>query len=113
MRRPYTYSGLNISDLARSLGKPFPKWYDIVYGDQSAHVHAADPLHHVQLFDEVGITRPQWHSSVEQVARTLATAITMFYVTISILNYQIKFGVATNTALDAFHQEYKERMKTQ
>jgi hypothetical protein len=112
LMRRRTYSGLNISDMARSLGKPFSKWYDIVYGDQSTHVHAADPLHHVQLFDDAGITRPQWHSSVEHVARTLAAAITMFYVTISILNEQIKFGVAMNTALGAFSREYKQLMKT-
>jgi Family of unknown function (DUF5677) len=44
---PFTYSGLSIANLARSLGRTFPKWYDTVYGSQSEHVHAADMLHHM------------------------------------------------------------------
>lgn len=104
-KKPHTYSGLSISDLSRSLGKPFARWYDIVYGRQSEHVHPADLLHHMQMDDE-GTTRPQWHESVRHVRGTLETAVTMFYMTISRLNQHVRFGVAMDSALHGFAEEY-------
>ena len=35
------------------------------------------------------------------------TGIAMFYTTIGIMNRHIEFGMASNTALDGFHLEYK------
>jgi hypothetical protein len=112
MNRPFTYSGLTISNLARSLGKPFTKWYDQVYGPQSEHVHAADMLHHVQM-DEDYTSMPQWHETVEHVHGTLITAIAMLYTAVGWLNKEIEFGVAMNTALHGFYQEYKSLIKSE
>jgi hypothetical protein len=106
MSSPYTYSGLSIANLARSLGKPFPKWYDIVYSSQSEHVHAADLQHYTQMSDR-GTTMPDWHGSPEDVCRTLQAGISMFYAIVGIMNEYVKFGIVMNTALHAFHQEYR------
>lgn len=109
-KSPYTYSGLTVAGLARSLGKPFASWYDAVYGFQSEHIHANDLLHHMQ-FDEEGTTLPSWHDSVSYVRLTLPTAVAMFYATIGMINHHVGFGVAMNTALDGFSREYKQLMK--
>ena len=106
MELPYTYCGLSIRNLARNLGKPFPRWYDEIYSDQSKHVHAADPLHHVRIGEDE-ILRPQWHSKANSVRQALMTAIAMFYATIGILNRHVRFGIVMNTALDSFHQEHR------
>ena len=107
MKHPRTYSGLNVAELARSLGKPFSAWYHTIYGWQSEHVHATDLLHHMQ-FDDEGTTLPLWHDSVSYVYRTLSTAVAMFYATIGRINHHVCFGVAMNTALGGLHKEYKQ-----
>ena len=112
MSHPFTFSGLNISDLARSLGTPFPKWYDIVYSSQSAHVHPADLEHHMQI-DEEGTTMPKWHESPEHICRALQAAISMFHVIIGMMNHHVKFGIVMNTALDAFYREYRRLIKAE
>lgn len=105
MKRPYTYSGLRIADLARSLGKPFPKWYDIVYGSQSEHVHASDLLYHIQ--PQGHATTPRWHGEARHVCRALSAGTAMFYAAIGILNKHVGLGVVVNTALHSFHDEYR------
>ncbi|MSR57296.1 MAG: hypothetical protein EXS05_06460 [Planctomycetaceae bacterium] len=69
MQHPFTYSGLSIANLARSLGKPFPRWYDTVYGPQSEHVHPADLAHHIEI-DADASTKPRWHEPVEETRQT-------------------------------------------
>jgi hypothetical protein len=107
MNRPYTYTGLSIANLARSLGKPFPQWYDQVYGPQSEHVHAGDLFEYL-AFDEVGNTLQQWHGTVGHVRGTLLTAITMFYTLVGLLDHHIRFGVTFSTQLDSFARTYKK-----
>jgi len=107
LKHPRTYSGLSIANLARSLGRPFSTWYDATYGFQSEHIHATDLLHHMQ-FDDEGITLPSWQDTVSYVRLTLPTALTMFYMTIGMVNHHVGFGVAMNTALYGFSKEYKE-----
>jgi hypothetical protein len=112
MNRPFTYSGLNISDLARNLGKPLPKWYDVVYSLQSEHVHPADLQHHMQI-DDKGTTMPDWHESPEHVCRGLLAGISMFYTIIGIMNRYVGFGIVMNTALDAFHREHERLIEAE
>jgi len=112
MRRPWTYSGLSIANLARSLGALFPQWYDLVYGSQSEHVHAADMLQYVQI-DEEATTTPQWHEPLENVRGTLLTAIVIFYASIATLSHHVEFGVGMNTALYGFKQEYRKLIKAE
>lgn len=106
-KHPRTYSGLSVAGLAYSLGSPFSRWYDAIYGPQSEHVHATDLLHHMK-FDEEGTTLPSWHDTVSYVRLTLPTAVAMFYATIGMTSHHIGFGVTTNTALYGFHKEYKQ-----
>ena len=112
MTHPFTYSGLTISDLVRSLGTPLPKWYDVVYSSQSEHVHPADLQHHMQI-DEEGTTRPDWHESPEHVCRTLQAAVSMFHMIVGMMNHHVKFDVVMNAALHAFHPEYVRLIETQ
>jgi hypothetical protein len=110
MEYPHTYSGLSISNLARSLGNPFNTWYDQVYGWQSEHVHAGDLLHHMQM-DSEATTRPSWHGPVGHVRNTLMTAIAMFHATAGMMNKYVGFGVGMNTGLHALGKEYNELLK--
>lgn len=110
--QPWTYSGLSISNLARSLGGPFPRWYDVVYGRQSEHVHPGDMWHHMEMLED-GSTRPTWHGAIEEVRGTLETAIAMFYANIGMLEEHIDCGGRVSTALHAFHREYRELIKTE
>lgn len=109
MNAPWTYSGLNVHNLAASLGKPFPAWYHRVYGEQSRHVHA-DDLYDYLRFETDGTAHAHWHDSVGKVQAALLTATAMFYAMCGMLNEHVKFGVAVNTALDGFHKEYTEKL---
>jgi hypothetical protein len=112
MSRPYTYSGLSLANLARSLGQVFPQWYGHIYGSQSEHVHAADSRHHFQM-DQEETTLPRWHETIEHVRTTLGTAIAMFDLTAEMLNHHIGFGIVMNTALHVFSEEYCRLIKAE
>jgi hypothetical protein len=59
-------------------------------------------------FDDEGTTLPSWHDTVSYVRLTLPTALSMFYMTIGMMNHHICFGVAMNTALDGFQKECRQ-----
>ncbi len=106
----HTYSGLNLHNLAASLGKPFPAWYHCVYGKQSRHVHADDVYEYLQ-FETDGTAYACWQDPIGKVEGALLTATAMFYAMCGMLNQHVKFGVAVNTALDGFHKEYMGRLR--
>jgi hypothetical protein len=105
MESPYTYSGLSISNLARSLGKMFAYWYHTIYSFQSEIVHSADLLN-LTAFDEEGAMLPQWQSSSEHVRGTMEIGTSMFLLNLNILNEYIRFGVVMNTLLDGLMKEH-------
>ena len=112
LRHPRTYSGLSIHDLAYSLGAPFRKWYDVVYGDQSRHVHAADAMRFLsgRMIGRQTLISGEWHGMITDIRRALVAATAIYSIIVNLLNNCIRFGTPTSTALYAFRKEWKELM---
>jgi hypothetical protein len=103
---PWTYSGLTVANLARSLGQEFSRWYTLIYGDQSQHVHAADIPDHIDVDDEIDATSPRWHSSVVNSGMALCAATAMFLAVAGLFDKYMRLGISVSTAIGSFEREF-------
>lgn len=108
--RPYTYSGLSIANLARSLGSPFSRYYDTVYSRQSEHVHSVDPDDFLSVDDEV--VRPKWQSCEEDVIAGFDISTDIFMSGLLLLTTEIPLSPVMRMALGGLKHENDEIRKS-
>jgi hypothetical protein len=80
-RKPHTYSGLSVADLARVLHKSLYSWYEAIYHFQSKAVHANDIMKNVDVSDGKTI-KPNYFSTDQQVYEGLRCAIALMMINI-------------------------------
>ena len=102
---PHTYSGLNVRELASCLRPELLRWYDILYFIQSKKVHGTDALFNIGHIPD-GQYAPRWFSSIDELRGALLLGVSLFRVSLRILQDNIRFGVAVETALDSFGKEW-------
>lgn len=90
-KSPRTYSGLNLARLSSVLGKDCDLYYSLLYGEQSASVHATDFSHHVQVLKTDQRLMAKWHEPIKSVRHSLFMAAGMFYFSLARLHHQFKF----------------------
>lgn len=88
-KRPYTYSGLTLRELAAKLDPDLSRLYASVYGLQSKPVHAVDASQHVRMDD--GRMIAKWHTSPQDVRGVLVFAGAILCHSISELNRRFEF----------------------
>lgn len=106
---PFTYSGLNISNLSRSLGAE--RWYNTIYSIQSEHVHSTD-VDNYFIYNDNQPWELRWHSEIKNISGELSIASAIFLMSLRIIHKYYDFGIAVNTALYALEAERLEIEKS-
>ena len=97
-RRPYTYSGFSLRDLAEKLDPDLSHWYAGMYGEQSKPIHATDAAQHVRFDQLEHRFLPKWHASLWEVqSQLLAASILMLRCIVELHN---RFSFAGNPRED-------------
>ena len=101
-----TYSGFGVETLAKVVGQPFERWYEMIYHFQSINVHAGDPLGHFTVSDDEEL-RATYVSSDGELWQALTPAITMFFIVIDTLQQSVGYGPDVNHAYISIKKQYK------
>jgi hypothetical protein len=106
---PWTYSGVNINELAHSFGEPYAGWYKKVYGEQSRHVHASDWTHFSSpgLVDGVATVSATWYGAIPNVRDALISAVAMYFGVVQALDSCIDIGAKTGAALNKLFGKWR------
>jgi hypothetical protein len=104
-----TYSGLNVEILSKLIGKPFERWYQVIYHFQSVNVHAGDPFRHVRASEDDNL-RAVYLSSDGEIRQALTPAITMMLIAIHTLQQSVGYGPDVDLAYASIRRRYKARL---
>jgi hypothetical protein len=91
-RRPRTYSGFTLRELAQKLDPDLSHWYAGIYGEQSKSIHAIDGISHVRFDVAEQRFLPNWHSSLWDVQGALLAASVLMWRCIVELHNRFSFG---------------------
>jgi hypothetical protein len=107
--RPWTYSGVNINELAHSFGEPYAGWYKKVYGEQSRHVHASDWTHFSSsgFVGGVATVSATWYGAVPNVRDALISAVAMYFGVVQTIDGCIDVGDETGAALNELFGKWR------
>jgi hypothetical protein len=105
----HTYSGLNVETLSKLMGKPFERWYQVIYHFQSINVHAGDPLRHLVTSEDEKL-HAVYLSLDGEIRQALTPAITMFFIAIDTLQRAIGYGPDVDLAYASIKRRYKAQL---
>jgi Family of unknown function (DUF5677) len=107
LRHSNTYAGLSVRDLAKALDRSFLRWYETIYHFQSCAVHAVDFRKHIDVSDGINL-KGLFLSSDRDVYQSLWSATGMFFAHMFILNKNLEFGTAANSAFQSLKRRFQE-----
>jgi len=99
-RYPYTYSGLTVAGLSRTIGPVYARWYNVVYAIQSGAVHASNAAELLHFNHAI------CHDSPDDVEETLISAINIFFAGAESLHKHICFGSTVGMLLSGLNAEW-------
>jgi hypothetical protein len=105
---PYTYSGLTIAELAKSLHRRLDEWYKTIYHVQSGVAHSASALSCLQANEKAETIEPRFFSPIDEIRGALQAAVMIFLISISEWHSHVGFSTGKRMVVRSLIAEFNK-----